>query len=138
MRQLVLLDNEAVQALMDREHPRHRRALATIKVVAGRRRRAMPIEVVAPTAVRVEAGWSRSDPQAALINVLRIRDAELDRAAADIAANLVTAHRVSVADAHLGAVIAARHADAAITVVTSDPKDTRLVAGSAPVTVLRL
>lgn len=123
---------------MSSSHPRHRRALATIKVVAGRRRKAMPIEVAVPTAVRVEAGWSRREPAAALINLLRIGDAELDRAAADTAANLVRAHGVSVADAHLGAVIAARQGDAAITVVTSDPDDMRRVAGSASVTVFRL
>lgn len=138
MRQLVLLDNDAVHALMSSKHPRHRRALATITVVASRRRKALPIEVVVPTAVRVEAGWSRRDPAAALINLFRIRDAELDRAAADFAADLVTAHGVLVADAHLGAVIAARQEGAAITVVTSDPDDMRLVAGSAAVRVFRL
>ncbi len=138
MRQLVLLDNEAVQALMNSRHPRHRRAVAVIKVAAGRRRKALPIEVVMPTAVRVEAGWNRREPRAALINLFRIRDAELDRAAADTAAGLVTAHGVSVADAHLGAVIAVRAQDSAITVVASDPDDVRVVAGSVPVTVFRL
>ncbi len=123
---------------MDKTHPRHVRALATLQVAATRRRKGLPIEVVVPTTVRVEAGWSRTAPQAALINLLRIRDAELDRTAADTAAALVTAHGVSVADAHLGAVIAARHGDAAITVVTSDPDDMRVVAESAPVTVFRL
>lgn len=138
MRRLMLLDNEAVQALMSTRHPKHRRALALVGVVTGRRMKALPIDIVVPTAVRVEAGWDRRRSDAALINRLRVRDAELDRAAADTAAALVADHGVSVAGAHLGAVIAARHENTAITVVTSDPDDNRAVAGSAKVTVVRL
>ena len=57
MSQVVLLDNEAVQALEDPTHPKHRRVVAQAQVVAQRKRRAASIEVVVPTAVRVEAGW---------------------------------------------------------------------------------
>lgn len=138
MTRLVLLDNEAVQALMDRHHPHHRRALAVMEVVAERRRKALPIEIRVPTAVRVEAGWDRRRPESALINRLRIRDCDLDRAAADIAADLVGTHGVSVADAHLGAVITAAPEGTAITVVTSDPSDVRALAEDLPVTVVRL
>lgn len=135
---LILLDKEAVQALMDHQHRHHRRVLALLDVVAARRKRALPIEIAVPTAVRVEAGWGRRRPEAALINRLRIRDCELTRAAGDIAAEQVSEHGVAVADAHLGAVLAARRDDAEITVVTSDADDLRVVAGSAPVTVFRL
>jgi len=44
---------------------------------------------------------------------------------------------VSVADAHLGAVIRSRPADR-ITVLTSDPEDMRLVAGDIAVTVVTI
>jgi predicted nucleic acid-binding protein len=138
MKRLVVLDNEAVQALMDTSHPQHQRALEAAGLVAGRRRKAWPIELVVPTAVRVEAGWDRRRPESALINRQRVRDAVLDRESADTAADLVAAHGVSVADAHIGAVIAARHEDSAITVVTSDPDDMRLVAGSVAITLVRL
>lgn len=138
MKQVVLLDNEAVQALLGVAHPRRGRVLEVLGAVTGRRKRAIPIEVIVPTAVRVEAGWNRRDPVAARINRFQIRDDELDRASADTAVEIRKAHRVSVADAHLGAVIAARTGDAVITVVTSDPEDIRAVAGSTHVNVVRL
>ncbi|MBA3742325.1 hypothetical protein [Sporichthya sp.] len=138
MKRVVLLDNEAVQALMALDHPRHRRALAFLEVVAGRRKKAVPLEVVVPTAVRVESGWDRREPRSALINRLRIRDAELGGSAADEAATLVETYGMSVADAHLGAVIADRHEGAAITVITSGPGEVAAVAGSAAVIVVRL
>ena len=57
MTHLVVLDCEAVQALRDPGHPRHRRVVSQAQVVANRKRRAVAIQMVVPTAVRVEAGW---------------------------------------------------------------------------------
>jgi predicted nucleic acid-binding protein len=138
MRRLILLDNEAVQALMAVDHRKHRSALAVVQVVAARRRKAASIELEVPTAVRVEAGWDRTARNAAFVNLLRIRDAVLDTGAADLAAALLTEHGVSVPDAHLGAIVRARAGTAAITVVTSDPVDIRAVAGNVELTVLTL
>jgi predicted nucleic acid-binding protein len=134
MTRLVVLDNEAVQALADPAHRKHRRVVSYAQVVAGRKRRAAAIEVVVPTAVRVEAGWDRTSPAWAFLNRLRIGDLPLDTAHASTAAAIRSRNGVSVADAHLGAVIQSAPADQ-ITVVTSDPADMRLVAGDRDITV---
>lgn len=105
MSRTVILDNEAVQALLSVRHPKHAKVLALVQVVAARKRRAPTLRLVVPTAVRVEAGWDRTTSRAALVNRLRVADAVLDVRAADVAARLRTAHDLSVADAHLGAVI---------------------------------
>jgi predicted nucleic acid-binding protein len=135
---VLVLDNEAVQALMSAAHPKHRRALSFVQVVAGRRKKAAAVEVVVPTAVRVEAGWDRTAEWAGFINLLRIRDAALDGAAANGAAAIASVHGVSVADAHIGAVIRSQPAATGITVLSSDPHDMRAVAGAATVTVVPL
>jgi hypothetical protein len=134
MTRLVVLDNEAVQALADPAHRQHRRVVSHAQVVASRKRRAAAIEVVVPTAVRVEAGWDRTSPAWAFPNRLRIGDLPLDTAYASTAAAIRSRTGVSVADAHLGAVIQSAPADQ-ITVVTSDPGDMRLVAGDKEITV---
>jgi hypothetical protein len=92
------------------------------------------IELVVPTAVRVEAGWDRTSSAWVFPNRLRIADIPLDTANASTAAAIRNQTGVSVADAHLGAVIQSAPADQ-ITVVTSDPGDMRLVAGDRNVTV---
>lgn len=132
----LVLDNEAVQALHDPRHRKHRRALAFVEAMVARGRRGAAPTV--PTAVRVEAGWDRRAVGAAVINRLRVTDAPLDRADADVAASLVAALRISVADAHLGATLAALHAGCAV--VTSDVADVRRLAAylDAPVTVVAL
>ena len=86
MTRLVVLDNEAVQALARPHHPKHRRVLGYVELVERRKRRAMAISILAPTAVRVEAGWDRSSSQWAFINRLRIVDVVLDAACANKAA----------------------------------------------------
>ena len=134
MTRLVVLDNEAVQALQDSAHPKHRQVVSQAQVVASRKRRAAAIEIVVPTAVRVEAGWDRTSPAWAFPNRLRIADSPLDTARASTAAGIRDRTGVSVADSHIGAVIqSAPHSQ--ITVVTSDPGDMRLVAGDKNITV---
>jgi hypothetical protein len=135
--QVVLLDNEAVQALGHSGHPKHRRVVSHLQVVAQRKKRAVDISVSVPTAVRVEAGWDRTAPSWAFANQLRIRDEILDKAHADAAAAMQSKHRVSVADAHIGAVIGAVQ-PARITVLTSDPRDVAKVAGPWKVTIVAI
>jgi hypothetical protein len=123
-----VLDNEAIQALTDVRHRKHRRALAALEVVAARNlRKAGSVRLVVPTAVRVEAGWDRglSGPTVTL-NRLRMNDVPLDTRAADRAAAVRNALDVSVADAHVGAVIQA--AEGPVAVITSDGGDVRRIA----------
>lgn len=134
MNHLVVLDNEAVQALASPDHRKHRQALAYAQVIASRKRRAADIRAVVPTTVRVEAGWARTSPAWAFPNRLRITDSPLDPAAGSTAAAIRAQARVSVADAHIGAVIGAGRATR-ITVVTSDPADMRRIAGDKAVTI---
>jgi predicted nucleic acid-binding protein len=134
MMRLVVLDNEACQVLADAAHRKHRQVVSHVQMVANRKRRAAAIEVVVPSAVRVEAGWDRTSPAWVFPNRLRIADLPLDTAGASIAAAIRNQSGVSVADAHLGAVIQAAQADQ-ITVVTSDPGDMRLVAGDRNIAI---
>jgi hypothetical protein len=134
---LVVLDNEAVNALADPAHSKHRRVVSYAQVVVSRKRRAAAIDVVVPTAVRVEAGWDRTAPSWAFLNGLRITDILLDTVGANVAAAIRQRSAVSVADAHLGAAIQTASADQ-ITVLTSDPGDMRLVAGDRDITVVAI
>lgn len=137
MTQLVLLDNEAIQALRDTAHTKHRRVVSHVQVATSRKRRAAALQIAVPTAVRVEAGWDRRSPAWAFPNSLRIVDAPLDTNHADDAAVIRMRQSVSVADAHVGAVI---HSTAAtrIAVISSDPDDMPKVAGDKLVTVVTL
>jgi hypothetical protein len=124
----LVLDNEAVQALADVNHPKHRRALAFLEVAnqrSGRRRQ--PVSVVVPVAVRVEAGWDRSAPAAAVLNrISRARDVVLDGPAADRAAHLRSQSGVSVVDATVARAAEVLPGPAAI--LTSDVTDMRRLA----------
>lgn len=120
----VLLDNEAVQALLDPRHRKHRRALAVVEATAARNlRRAGTVQLTVPTAVRVEAGWNRQAAGAAAINHLRVDDAPLDSHRADRAAAIRSDLGISVVDAHLAAVIATTVGPHAV--ITSDLHDLR-------------
>ncbi|MBO0835172.1 MAG: hypothetical protein J2P28_06580 [Actinobacteria bacterium] len=130
MSRLVVLDNEAVHALRDPTHAKHRRVVSHVQIVASRKKRAESIGIVVPTAVRVEAGWDRTSPAWAFPNQLRTADSPLDTRSANIAAAVRTRTGVSVADAHIGAVLRAGQ-DARLTVITSDPGDMRRLAQDA-------
>ena len=124
----LLLDNEAVQALMTAAHPKHRRALAFLDVVnrRGAQRAARP-RVVVPTAVRVEAGWNRREPRAALVNRLtQAVDRALDPTVADQAERLRRQAQVSTVDAALGEAMQALPQPVAV--LTSDEDDVRRLA----------
>lgn len=126
----VILDCEAIDALRDPRHPKHRPALAIIEVVNDRRRAGggRP-RVVVPVAVRVEAGWDRTQPSAAAINrLVGAEDHPLTTARADAAAQARTGLDVSVVDATIAQ--AAAEATGPVTIVTSDTSDMTRVAGS--------
>jgi predicted nucleic acid-binding protein len=137
MTRLVVLDNEAVQALASPRHRKHQRVLAHMEAVERRKRHAAAISLVVPAAVRVEAGWDRTSAQWAFLNRLRITDVPLDAAHANAAAAIHEQARVSVADAHIGATVQST-LNADITVVTSDPADIRRVARDHPVTIVAI
>jgi hypothetical protein len=137
MSRQVVLDNEAVQALRDPAHSKHRRVVSHVQVVASRKRRAEPIGIVVPTAVRVEAGWDRTSSGWAFPNQLRIADSPLDTPAANTAAAIGASMGVSVAGAHVGAV-ARSIPDAQVTIITSDPGDMRRIAGDADITIVTI
>jgi hypothetical protein len=137
MKSLIVLDNEAVQAIGSTAHPKHKRVLSLVQVVAQRKRRAAEVALAVPTTVRVEAGWDRTVATWALANRLRVADETLGRAEANVAAQIRATTGVSVADAHLGAVLQGSKAEK-VTVLTSDPGDMAAVAGSRAVTIVRI
>lgn len=134
----VVLDNEAVQALRATTHPKHARVISHVQVVAQRKRKAIPVDVVVPTAVRVEAGWDRRAPASALINHLRIVDAPLDTTSANVAAEVAERLRVSVADAHIGALVRTVTNHGRVAIITSDPDDIAAVTDPVPVTIVAI
>lgn len=127
-----VLDNEALQALADVRHPRHRRVVALLEAAArGNSRAPASRRVVTPTAVRVEARVART-ASAAGLGRLRVVDVALDsgraaRAAALSAAAVGTAVDAIVAEAALSAAATG----STTTVFTSDLTDLpRLLAAS--------
>jgi len=134
----VILDHEALAAMHDVHHPHHKRALAFVEANRPINRKDRARRTVAPTAVRVEANWDRTSPAAATINRFRIEDVPLDGTAANLAATIHNDHHVSVADAHIGATIQRQPAAEEIVVLTSDPGDVGLVAGTRTVRVITL
>lgn len=132
----IVVDNEAVQALADASHAKHRTVVAHLQAVVDRRRRGRKVDATVPTSVRVEAGWDRSRPGAAALNRFRVRDRELDATSANVAASIVSSGVVtSVADAHVGATVLGL-ADDDIVVLTSDPKDIAAVCAPRSVRVV--
>ena len=118
----VILDAEAADALSSVHHPKHLVALSFVEGLAQRRQRRPSIKVLVPVAVRVEAGWDRSSPAAAIVNrVSGARDVSLTGAAADRAAELRMALDVSVVDVTVAE--AAESAAQPVVIVTSDVRD---------------
>jgi len=126
MARILILDNEPVQALLHPRHPKHRAAMAYLEVPALRNhRKAGSLSVVAPTTVRVEAGWDRAASRSATANRLPIADYALDTSSADRAARLRNTLGVSPADSHIGAVLQAAQGE--ISILTSDVEDLRRI-----------
>lgn len=135
MRTLVL-DNEAVQALSQPSHGKHRARVAHLAGVVTRRRKGAVVTVVVPTAVRVEAGWDRSDPRTSAVNRFRVLDCPLDTGAANLAAEILGRTGVSVADAHIGAVAQTLTGD--VVILTSDPDDMLRVSAPRSIRAVRI
>jgi predicted nucleic acid-binding protein len=130
----VVLDNEAIQALMDPHHRKHRQIVTYVEAASARNvRRAGWMRLIVPTTVRVEAAWDRRAPSAARINKMNIADAALDRQTADRAAKICSALGLSATDAHLAAVLG--NAEGPHSVVTSDKKDVRRIAAHLGIAV---
>ena len=137
MNRILLLDNEAVQALRDPAHRKHRRVIGEVLIAGTRTVRAESLKVAVPAAVRVEAGWDRTAAAWAFVNRLGVADIPLDVGHADAAAGIAKRTGVSVADAHLGAAIQAAETGQ-VTVLTSDPGDMRRVAEGRQVIIVTL
>ena len=132
--QTVVLDNEAVQALIDFKHRKHRMVVSAVELVVGRNERHTgTVRLIVPTAVRVESAWDRRTPGAAAINRLRIEDAALDSRVADQAAVVRSTLGVSVTDAQLAAVL--ENTEGPHAVVTTDRKDVERIAAHLGITV---
>lgn len=120
----VVLDNEAAQALLYGQpgDPKRVKATRTLSSARGQR--------VVPTAVRVEAGWRRRDPEAAQANQHVPNDDVLDRAGADRAVQLRAAvPRASVVDAAVAVAAERLGRDGnVVEVLTSDSNDMRALA----------
>jgi hypothetical protein len=120
---VIVLDNEAVQALIDPAHVKHTGALALLEARTQRNTRAPgSVLAVVPTAVRVEACADRTDPAANALGRLRVLDVELTTVRADRAARLRTVAGGSTEDATV-AEAASSCPDALVTVATSDLTD---------------
>lgn len=131
----LVVDSEAVSALLSTRSSDPKRAELVLAIAASNGRR------VAPTAVRVEAGWRRSDPRAAAANRLVTDDDTLDRAGADRAVALRRAvAAASIVDATV--IVAAERLPAGdvVEVLTSDLPDLTALAdhSTADVDVHRL
>ena len=133
----VRLDNEAITALADAAHHKHRLVVAHLAGVAVRRRKGTAARVMVATAVRVDAGWDRSEPGAAAINRYPVAYVFLDAGTADVAAGIVNRTGVSVADAHIGAVAHSLAGDQVV-VLTSDPDNMVRVSTPRPITAVRI
>jgi hypothetical protein len=128
----LVLDNEAIQALLTTGHPKRRKLMGHLEVVAKHRAR-----VLVPVAVRVEAGWDRRSPQAAGANRMPVVDWPLTTGGANVAAELAAELAgLSVADASIGAVLEeVTESELPVTVLTSDQSDMQRIAGYLNVAV---
>lgn len=115
----LVLDNEAVNALLAEGGANAKRAQVVEALAAANGRK------IVPTAVRVEAGWDRKAASAANANRLGPADLPLDRDAADRATQLrLDVVQASVVDATVAAAGEAVGADGnVVEILTSDEPD---------------
>ena len=137
----LILDNEAVQALRDPAHPKHKRALSFCEATNSRSngRHFAPHVVVVPVAVRVEAELDRTSSTSARFNLLsRSADVNLDAVRANSAATIRLRTGVSAVDASV--IQAAAEMTAPVQILTSDGGDMRSAVAQLGVaaTIIRL
>jgi len=133
----IILDNEAVQALSDSTHTKHRTVVAHLAGAVARRRRGTVVDTVVPTTVRVEAGWDRSAPSAAAITRFRLRDHVLDATAANVAASIQSRCGLGPAGAHIGATVQSV-SSGDVVVLTTDPSDIAVVCTPSTPQIVRI
>lgn len=140
MAKVIILDNEAAQAIADTTHPKHTDALSYAELVEQRKRKQKKISIVIPTCVRVEACLDHQDSSSTFFNRIGALDISLDKDAASIAAGIRREHgaQISVTDAHIGATVLKKYRNDDVTIITSDPDDMRLVTQSVGVNILKL
>ena len=136
---VVILDNEAVQAILQPHHPKFRSVAARVEAARWRSANHTQVSLHVPATVQVEAGWDRTSPRAARLNRYPITINPLDASTADAAARIVAEYSVTPANAHIG-VLCQKHATGNIRVIvlTSDPEDIVRVTDPAPVIALRI
>ena len=136
---VVILDNEAVQAILQPHHPKFRGVASRIEAARWRSANHTRVTLHVPATVQVEAGWDRTSPASAQINRYPITISALDSSSADAAARIVSEHSVTPADAHVGVLCQKlSERDVRLIVLTSDPDDIKLVASPTTVTALRI
>jgi hypothetical protein len=125
----LVLDNEALQALANPRHPKHRVMLEKIAAVKYESSRGASVRVVTPTAVRVEALVSRRTPATAGLGRFNVQNIALDSTRADRCVALGTASTASAVDATVAEAAESEARTGNVSVYTSDVADlTRLVA----------
>lgn len=138
----MVLDHEAVQALADRHHPKHRVLLEKLAAVRYESGRGASVRVVTTTAVRVEARVARRAAGSAALGSFRVQDVSLDPTRADRCVALSTAASATAVDATVAEAAEDEARLRLVSVYTSDVADlTRLVAHagtSARIRVRRL
>ena len=121
---IIVLDNEAIQALSNQSHPKHRRLLALIERYRQHLEQGSRVSLIVPTTVRVEAMINRQEPKASFVNRIVNQDHVLDSKYAYLAAELRNDFSfLSVADAHIAAI--AILSDTEVVIITSDVKNFR-------------
>lgn len=128
----LVVDNEAASALLSQAAHDPKRAEVVLAIMAANGR------CIAPTAVRCEAGWMRSDPASANANRLIPEDDPLDRLGADRNVELRrSVPSASLVDAAV-AMTAERIAgpEATVEVLTSDVGDLTALASYLAATVV--
>ncbi len=124
----LVLDNEALQALADPRHSKHRVMLEKIAAVKYESGRGASVRVVTPTAVRVEARVSRRTAGTASLGRFNVQDIALDSTRTDRCVTLAAASATAV-DATVAEAAESEARTRHVSVYTSDVGDlTRLVA----------
>lgn len=122
----LVLDNEAVSALLATtpRHAKRAQVLEAIMAADGR--------TVVPTAVRCEARWDRTHQASAPANLHVRHDDPLDAAAADRIVQLRRAvPHASIVDAAIVVTAERLEPGDVVEVLTSDPRDLAALAGHA-------
>lgn len=119
----MVLDNEAVQALANLRHLKHRVMLEKLAAVKYESARGASVRVVTPTAVRVEALVSRQSAGTASLGRFHVQDIALDAARADRCVALAHAASATAVDATVAEAAESEARTRRVSVCTSDVED---------------